>query len=752
MKFVSIFAVLLIGSVSAQQRDLKGLSNWKDAPVLTMGDESIETFEGGAVHSVASVEESQIPVLQAADRTHYTLVRLSREGAEAMRVKFGDFRLAEGQRLFVYSFRGDDLTKVLGPFHGTGPTDRSDFWTDALPGDHVVVELQWQVAPNQNLPFSIEAMAHQSDYLDAPAALVLESRPGGVAMYRGAPVHYEIIDGMAVAEGDMILGRADEVEPFVPGKSQPPSRDAIVITLTAYRWPGGVLPYIIDSGSYDSFETSRIMDAINQWNQRLAGTIRIVPRTTETNYVRFYRGSGCSSYIGRIGGVQTISIGSGCFSGQAIHEIGHALGLFHEQSRNDRDSFVTINWANIQTGKSSNFNKAGSMGTDVNSYDFGSIMHYGATAFSINGLPTIVTIPPGIPIGQRTSLSTADVVAIQQSYGGSTPPPAPSTVTVTVQTNPSGQTVRVDGVNYAAPRTFSWTSGSAHTLEAVDYNSSTLKYRFASWSDGGAKTHTVNPTSNMTYTASYSTHHKVTASPNSASYGTATVSPASSDPTFYPTGTLLTVTGQPNSGNCFLNWSGSMSSTNPSLSITVNNTYSLTGNFGTGAVTISPSSASVAAAVGSVPVSVTASGGCGWNATSGAGWITASPASGSSSGTVTLTVAANPTTAQRTGNVTINGSTVTLTQAAAAATSCTITSGVNWLIVQKNGGPMSIPVTTNSGCNWTATSTVGWAAPSPASGSGSTTLTVTVQPNSASSIRYGWIRINNISVLIYQMR
>lgn len=59
----------------------------------------------------------------------------------------------------------------------------------------------------------------------------------------------------------------------------------------------------------------------------------------------------CYSYIGRIGGRQTISIGFGCETkGTVIHEIFHALGREHEQNRPDRDGYVTINEANIQPG------------------------------------------------------------------------------------------------------------------------------------------------------------------------------------------------------------------------------------------------------------------------------------------------------------------------------------------------------------------------------------------------------------------
>ena len=39
------------------------------------------------------------------------------------------------------------------------------------------------------------------------------------------------------------------------------------------------------------------------------------------------------------------------------HEFGHALGLLHEQQREDRDDFLTINWASIDPGQESQFEK-----------------------------------------------------------------------------------------------------------------------------------------------------------------------------------------------------------------------------------------------------------------------------------------------------------------------------------------------------------------------------------------------------------
>lgn len=82
--------------------------------------------------------------------------------------------------------------------------------------------------------------------------------------------------------------------------------------------------------------------------------IRFVPRTSENDYLLIKSGrSGCWSSVGRTGGKQDLNLQpDGCLSkvGTAIHELMHALGMFHEQNRSDRDNHVRIRFENIQRG------------------------------------------------------------------------------------------------------------------------------------------------------------------------------------------------------------------------------------------------------------------------------------------------------------------------------------------------------------------------------------------------------------------
>jgi astacin len=217
-------------------------------------------------------------------------------------------------------------------------------------------------------------------------------------------VEFEIIDGFAIFEGDIILGRVDDIS-----KTPIPVPEGLGITGDKYRWSKKTVTYAIDSGLPDQ---DRVTDAIKHWESNTV--MKFKKRTDEKDYITFKKGSGCSSQVGKRGGEQFIILANGCSLGNTIHEIGHAVGLWHEQGREDRDKNVTIVWDNIIENKKHNFYQRISDGDDIGSYDFGSIMHYGAYAFAID--KTKVTIKCDETVGQRKALSKGDIAAVAELY------------------------------------------------------------------------------------------------------------------------------------------------------------------------------------------------------------------------------------------------------------------------------------------------------------------------------------------------
>jgi hypothetical protein len=235
-------------------------------------------------------------------------------------------------------------------------------------------------------------------------------------------VNFATVNGQAILEGDILLGPATTL-PFrygIPWQSTLESKSAVAVANRSYLWPGGEIPYAIDGTAQD--KAAAISWAVGAFE----GTpLRFRPITaSDRDYVVFRKlGGGCWSYLGRQGGPQDIDVTT-CGGGNIAHELMHAAGFYHEQSRGDRDDHVSIVWDEITPEMRSNFDKRDARGQDIGPYDYDSIMHYPSTAGSRSGKPTIVPRVANARIGQRDGLSALDRAAIETLYPQSSRAPS----------------------------------------------------------------------------------------------------------------------------------------------------------------------------------------------------------------------------------------------------------------------------------------------------------------------------------------
>ncbi|OWA54481.1 putative Acidic mammalian chitinase [Hypsibius exemplaris] len=216
-----------------------------------------------------------------------------------------------------------------------------------------------------------------------------------------------------------------DVEMLLPSTSLGAVMMHNAVTDESLLWPNGVVPFLFANGfEFEHIKRPLVEKAINGIEN--ATCIRFVKRSTQTQYLLIERGLlTCSSYIGRQPfPKQSVKLDlASCFPdnnhGIAQHELMHALGFWHEQSRTDRDDYVEINPNNIRKEDADQFLKHDDSQTFGEPYDFGSLMHYGRNEMGVK--EDGWTIRPlekyGNPeIGQRRQLSPNDIKKINKLY------------------------------------------------------------------------------------------------------------------------------------------------------------------------------------------------------------------------------------------------------------------------------------------------------------------------------------------------
>ena len=320
------------------------------------------------------------------------------------------------------------------------------------------------------------------------------------------------INGEYVFQGDIILTES-QIQIITPlkGAGIPFSE------IGYYLWPGNTVYYTIEDKLKND---ARIKEAINHWEELT--TIRFKPRTNEYRYVNFiWDEKGCSSNLGMIinGPQQTIKIADWGTKGSVIHEIGHTVGLIHEHSRSDRDTFIKIMWSNI---KEVYHNQFGVVSNSFNAtdFDFTSVMLYPCyNNFGISFIfPTMTRKDNGLPFDPpRTELSSKDIITVKKMY----PPVLPSVTTAEISeiaqySAKCGGDITDDGGSTITARGVCWNTSGNPTLSN--------KLGFTSNGSGNGSF-----TSNLTgltvntpyYVRAYATNSKGTAYGNQVTFTTA---------------------------------------------------------------------------------------------------------------------------------------------------------------------------------------------------------------------------------------
>lgn len=279
---------------------------------------------------------------------------------------------------------------------------------------------------NQEVAISVP----QGEMVTLKSGAVVEKKVNGDIVYLGdillSEEEYRRLDetGSMFEAGDYNDSRKDEGVPVYPltGMSAyQPSLRAVGVSPSQNKF-WSMLRFRFSS-ELQSWQIYSIKKAIAYMES--VTNVRFFDATNEPTvdptygfpypYVEFTPSNVNNSYVGRQGGKQVLNLYN-YDQGTIVHEICHALGMFHEQCRANRDNYIRVHYKNIDPQHRHNFNKEKRNYYMIGHFDFNSIMIYDSYAFSNNGKPTMTKIDGSTFPGHFQILSEEDRMFLNRFY------------------------------------------------------------------------------------------------------------------------------------------------------------------------------------------------------------------------------------------------------------------------------------------------------------------------------------------------
>ena len=222
-------------------------------------------------------------------------------------------------------------------------------------------------------------------------------------------IDFKVVNGLAIAYGDTLLGKVPPDFEGTVGRNESPR---------VQTWDKPEIPYFINPSLP---EPQRVQRAIDYFNQHTAVHFIQYDGSQKDALVFEPGDEECISYLGKIGGLQPIRLQRGCGTQEILHEIMHALGFIHEQSRPDRDQYVDILWNNIDEKFQSQFAMVPDSLVEAerdSPFDYHSVMLYRPTIFAAHPGQATMQSKSTTPISPVTEgLSDTDIERVNRLYG-----------------------------------------------------------------------------------------------------------------------------------------------------------------------------------------------------------------------------------------------------------------------------------------------------------------------------------------------